>query len=277
VRCGDCDLWDAERVLAVRRAPRWEQTPQIAADFRPQQKAGEICGFIGMILQKTLPGGTAGHHTRILSRVEDQLNALNKYLVGAAGAATLLALVHTVGVTFAQEEREPQRVLFIAESDTGKVWANLTLTLQRTAEPYLPMVVAVENLHKKSITIDRGSFWLSDLDDILYFMPSVKEVRKNYDKIVMDYRMVSYAGIPWENWRWTDRLERANFFPDLRSTWGATVRDHVTLRHRHAMVNLLYFERPRNLQSGRPFFLNVHPKGWEIPIRIRFVISQAPR
>ena len=151
------------------------------------------------------------------------------------------------------------------------MWSNATLTLQRTAEPYLPIVVAVENLHKKSITIDRGSFWLSDLDDILYFMPSVKEVRKNYDKIVMDYRMVSYAGIPWENWRWTDRLERANFFPDLRSTWGATVRDHVTLRHRHAMVNLLYFERPRNLQSGRPFFLNVHPKGWEIPIRIRFV------
>jgi hypothetical protein len=38
------------------------------------------------------------------------------------------------------------------------------------------------------------------------------------------------------------------------------------------MVNLLYFERPRNLQAGRPFFLAVHPEGWEIPIRIRLVI-----
>lgn len=201
------------------------------------------------------------------------MKAFTKFVVCAAAAATPLAMGLSVGVTAGQEEKEPQRVLFIAENDSGKVWANLTLTLQRTAEPYLPMVVAVENLQRKSITIDRESFWLSDLDDIVYVMPSVKEVRKYYDKIVMDYRMVSYAGIPWENWRWTSRLESANFFPDLRSTRGNTVRDHVTLRHRHAMVNLLYFERPRNLQRGRPFFLTVHPKGWEIPIRIRIVIS----
>ncbi len=36
-------LAGAERVLAARRAPRWEQTPQIAADSRPQQIVGEIC------------------------------------------------------------------------------------------------------------------------------------------------------------------------------------------------------------------------------------------
>jgi hypothetical protein len=204
---------------------------------------------------------------------------LNKSVVGPAAAATVLAMSLAVGGVVArpdtkqEEEQEPQRVLFIAENDAGKVWANLALTLQRTAEPYLPMVVAVENLSRNSIEIDRESFWLSDLDDIVYFMPTVKEVRRNYDKIVMDYRMVSYAGIPWENWRWTNRLDSANFFPDLRSTRGNTVRDHVTLRHRHAMVNLLYFERPRKLQRGRPFFLAVHPKGWEIPIRIRILIS----
>jgi hypothetical protein len=45
VRCGVCDPRGAERVLAVRRAPRGEQMPQIAADFRPQQKAGEKCGL----------------------------------------------------------------------------------------------------------------------------------------------------------------------------------------------------------------------------------------
>jgi hypothetical protein len=205
--------------------------------------------------------------------------ALNKFVVGTAAAATLLAMALAVDGVIArpdpkqEQETEPQRVLFIAENDAGKVWANITLTLQRTAEPYLPMVVAVENMSKNSIVLDRENFWLSDLDNIVYFMPTVKEVRKNYDKIVMDYRMVSYAGIPWENWRWTNRLESANFFPDLRSTRGNTVRDHLTLRQRHAMVNLLYFERPRNLQRGRPFFLVVHPKGWEIPIRIRLLIS----
>lgn len=201
--------------------------------------------------------------------------SLSKPICGVVIAATGLFFWLGVGAVPAQEEEEqgPQRVLFIAENDAGKVWANITLTLQRSGEPYLPMVVAVENNSKKSIVIKRESFWLSDLDDLVYFMPSVKEVRKNYDKIVMDYRMVSYAGIPWENWRWTRRLESANFFPDLRSTRGNTVRDHVTLRKRHAMVNLLYFERPRNLQRGRPFFLVVHPKGWEIPIRIRVLIS----
>ena len=190
----------------------------------------------------------------------------------AAVAAFLAVLCLAVGFAVAQEE-EPGRVLFIAENEVGKVWANLTLTVQRTNEPYLPMVVAVENLGRKSITLDRESFWLSDLDDIVYVMPTVKEVRKNYDKIVMDYRMVSYAGIPWENWSWTRRLESTNFFPDLRSTRGNTVNDRATLRHRHAMVGLLYFERPRNLQSGRPFFLTVLPRGWEVPIRIRLIIS----
>ncbi len=197
-------------------------------------------------------------------------------VVRFALAATLPVVVClSVGPAVAQheEKQEAQRILYIAENDAGKVWANLTLTLQRTAEPYLPVVVAVENMSRGSIVLDRESFWLSDLDDIIYVMPTVKEVRKNYEKIVMDYRMVSYAGIPWENWRWTNRLESANFFPDLRSTWGSTVRDHVTLRQRHAMVNLLYFERPRNLQPGIPFFLNVQPNGWEIPIRIRLVIS----
>ena len=228
-----------------------------------------------MILHRDILSRTARHHTRILSGVEKEKMAQSKRIVGNATAGTLLVVCLTVGVVIAQqdEEQEAQRVLFIAENEVGKVWVNLTLTLQRTAEPYLPMVVAVENMSRSSIAIDRESFWLSDLDDIFYFMPTVKEVRKNYDKIVMDYRMVSYAGIPWENWRWTSRLESANFFPDLRSTRGNTVRDHVTLRHRHAMVNLLYFERPRNLQRGRPFFLTVHPKGWEIPIRIRITIS----
>ncbi len=201
----------------------------------------------------------------------------SKIFVGAAFAATLLVIAVAGDMVIAyqdqEQEAEPQRVLFIAENDAGKVWANITLTLQRTGESYLPMVVAVENMSKKSIQLDRESFWLADLDDIVYVMPSVKEVRKYYDKTVMDYRMVSYAGIPWENWRWTNRFESANFFPDLRSTRGNTVRDHLTLRRRHAMVNLLYFERPRNLQRGRPFFLVVHPIGWEIPIRIRLLIS----
>jgi hypothetical protein len=216
---------------------------------------------------------TAGHHTRILGQVEDESLNLFRSFFGVTTMALAVAGALAVTVALA-EEREPQRFLFIAENENGKVWANLSLTVQRTGEPYLPMVVAVENLHKKSITLTRDSFWLSDLENIVYVMPSVKEVRRNYDKLVMDYRAVSYAGIPWENWRWMRKLEPANFFPDLRATRGrSTVQDRVTLRQRHAMVNLLYFEKPRNVELGRPFFLTVQPEGWEIPIRMRFVIT----
>ena len=185
----------------------------------------------------------------------------------------LCAVAVAVGSVLAQESGPPQ-ILFIAENDFGKVWVNTSLTLQRTNEPYLPMVVAVENLGQKSITLDRSSFWLTDLDGIVYVMPSVKEQRKNYAKTVIDYRMVSYAGIPWEGWRWNRRLEPANFFPNLRASSGNTTRDRMTLRQRHAIVDLLYFERPRNLSLNRPFFLDVHPKkGWEIPIRLRIVLN----
>ena len=200
--------------------------------------------------------------------------SVSKIATLASLAALLTVGFVTVDAVPAEEQQTP-RFLFIAENENGKVWANVTLTIQRTREPYLPMVVAVENHQKKSITLDRESFWLSDLDDIVYIVPSVKEVRKNYDKTVMDYRTVSWAGIPWENWRYTRRLERSNFFPDLRaSSTGNTVLDRVTLRQRHAMVSLFYFEKPRNLAPGKPFFLVVQPqKGWEIPIRMRIVLA----
>jgi hypothetical protein len=171
------------------------------------------------------------------------------------------------------QEAEPLQILFIAENELGKVWVNTSLTLQRTSEPYLPMVVAVQNLQQKNADLDRSSIWLADLEGIIYVMPTVKEFRKNYKKSNIDYRMVSYSGIPWEGWRWNRRLEPANFFPDLRATRGNTTRDRITLRKKHAIVNLLYFERPRNLQPDRPFFLVVHAEGWEAPIRLRLVLS----
>jgi len=177
-----------------------------------------------------------------------------------------------VGLVLAQETG-PLQILFIAENEVGKVWVNTSLTLQRTAEPYLPMVVAVQNLGEKNATLERNSIWLADLQGVIYVMPTVKEFRKNYKRSNIDYRMVSYGGIPWEGWRWNRRLEPANFFPDLRASTGNTTRDRITLRKRHAIVNLLYFERPRNLQPNKPFFLVVHPEGWEVPIRIRLILS----
>ena len=175
----------------------------------------------------------------------------------------------------AQDQDEPrqQQIVFVAEHDEGTVWVNVSLTLQRTDEPYVPIVLGIQNKNSKSATIKRESIWLSDLDGLIYQMPSIKEWRKNYGRIVMDRRLVTTGEIPWEVWQRSRRFSSSNFFPDMRVNRGATVIDHVSLRKGNGMVDLFYFDRPRNQFYGRPFFVTVHPKGWEEPIRIRITLS----
>jgi hypothetical protein len=103
-------------------------------------------------------------------------------------------------------------------------------------------------------------------------MPSIKEWRKNYGKISIDRRMVSVGGIPWQVWQSSNRFASTNFFPDLNISRGGTARDAVTLPEGWGMADLMYFERPRSLDSGRPFFLAVFGEGWEEPIRLRLVL-----
>ena len=186
-----------------------------------------------------------------------------------------IAILLALGLTafaLAGQERESQ-ILFIGENEFGKVWANLSLTRQRDAEPYIPMVVSVLNKSRETVKLTRDTIWLNDLDGLVYSMPTVKELRKNYDRAGMDHRMVSTSGIPWEGWRRSGRLAPSNFFPNLRMASGNTVKDRVILRENYAMVDLLYFERPRALVLYKPFILEVHPEGWEVPIRLRLFIS----
>ena len=185
--------------------------------------------------------------------------------------AAVLVLGLVVGVIAAKDPES--QILFIAENDFGKVWANLSLTRQRDAEPYIPIVVSVLNKSRETVKLTRDTIWLNDLDGLVYSMPTVKELRKNYDRSGLDHRMVSTSGIPWEGWRRSGRLAPSNFFPDLRMTSGNTVKDRVILRENYAMVDLLYFERPRALVLYKPFILEVHPEGWEVPIRLRLFIS----
>jgi hypothetical protein len=176
------------------------------------------------------------------------------------------------GPVGAQEPEQP-RFEVVAEDDNGRVWAVLSLTGQRVDEAYLPIVVGVQNNAKKPVTLNRDSFRLRDLDGIIYLMPSVRDWRKNYDKIVLDRRMMSTGGIPWRVWYTSRKLGPTNFFPDLQTGRGNILRDSVTLRRGHGMMDLLYFERPRNLSAGRPFFLEVWGKNWESPIRLRLLLS----
>lgn len=175
-----------------------------------------------------------------------------------------------VSLSLAQEP-EPPRYEFIAENEDARVWAVLTLTGQRLDEPYIPIVVGVQSNTKKPVTLDRDSFRLRDLDGLIYLMPSVRDWRRNYDKIVIDRRMMSTGGIPWRVWSTSRKLGPTNFYPDLSTGRGNVLRDSVTLRRGYGMIDLLYFERPRDLAAGRPFFLEVWAEGWEAPIRLRLV------
>lgn len=188
---------------------------------------------------------------------------------------TIVALVFVLagGVLLAQdaEEEQPKYVFFV-EDTKARVWANLTLTGQRADEPYIPIVIGVQNMQQKAVTLDQASFRLSDLDDLIYVMPTVKAWRKSYDKIVMDRRTMSASGIPWQVWQTGRRLGETNFFPDLRSQRGNVLRDSVTLRKGYGMVDILYFERPRRFSANRPFFLEVWGEGWESPIKMRLMV-----
>jgi hypothetical protein len=191
-----------------------------------------------------------------------------------AGHVVTLALVLLGGAfVLAEETVDPPRVLFIAEDDQGKVWANLSLLLRDSSGAYLPMVIGVQNKSDSEIRLNRESFWLADLDGVIYPMPSVRNWRKHSKRIVLDRRLMSTGGIPWEVWYSSRRFARSNFFPDLRPTRGNTTMDNVNLRTGFGMVDLMYFERLRQMELHRPFFLTIHPKGWERPIRLRLYLS----
>lgn len=183
-----------------------------------------------------------------------------------------LALVVAVGIAVAGDDDSGD--VLAAQNEFGQVWVNLRLTRQRLAEPYLPIVVGVLNNADQPVEITRDRVWLSDSNDIVYSMPSVKQLRKGYDRAALDRRALSTDGIPWRVWASSGMLEPSNFFPDLRARRGNNVvRDRITLRRGHGMVDLLYFETPRDLAPGKPFVLEVHPDGWEQPIRMLLRVS----
>jgi len=179
-----------------------------------------------------------------------------------------------VSLATGQDSEDEPRVLFVASDDQGTVWANVSLTLQNRSDAYLPMVIAVQNNSSQEIRLDRESFFLTDMDGVVYTMPTVKQWRKNYDRIVIDRRLLSTGGIPWEVWYRAGRLARSNFFPDLSGRRGNTTVSSIVLRNGYGMVDLMYFEQLRSNQISRPFILTVQPKkGWEAPIRLRLYLS----
>jgi len=158
-------------------------------------------------------------------------------------------------------------LLVVGENEMGSVWANISLTALRVDEPFLPMVVAVQNRSDGPVKIDRQSMWLIGPTRERFPMAQLKEIRKGYNKTRLDSRIATSAGIPVDVWYRQNRLRESNFFPDI-GTRGGTVIDRLTLRRLDAMVDLVYFHRPRGLTLDTPFVLEVAPEGWEVPLRM---------
>jgi hypothetical protein len=182
--------------------------------------------------------------------------------------AVLLVAVAT-GLAVASDGQ----IVFSERSETGQLWANLSLTYQRVGEPYLPMVIGVQNLSGETLELNRGSFRLIGPDGRRSPMADLKTLRKSYDKSTIDRRIMTTSGIPADVWSRQRRLRESNFFPDVGQSRRTTVIDRVTLRRGDATVDLIYFEAPTGLALGTPFVLEVMPEGWEAPLRLRLILG----
>jgi hypothetical protein len=164
---------------------------------------------------------------------------------------------------------QESQVLHSAQGRFGTVWANVTVTHQRVTEPYLPFVIAIQNHGAETVTIDRAAVRLIGPDGTRYPMADLKEVRQDYDKMRLDRRIATSAGIPAEVWYRQRRLRESKI-----GGRGGTVIDRVALRRNDALVDLVYFRRPRALALNTPFIIEVGPEGWEVPTRLGIRLAQ---
>jgi hypothetical protein len=167
------------------------------------------------------------------------------------------------------------QVVFSEKSELGQLWANLSLSYLRLEEPFLPMVVGVQNLSQQTMRLDRSSFRLIGPDGRRYPMAELKTVRGSYGKFSLDRRIASANGIPADLWARQRNLRESNFFPDVGLSRRPTVIDHVTLARRDGMVDLVYFETPAGLAAGVPFVLEVVPTDGPAPLRLRLMLGSS--
>lgn len=179
--------------------------------------------------------------------------------------ALVLAVVLAVAAPGVPQESQ---LVNVGETDFGAVWANIHLTRMRVEEPYLPMVIGIQNLGSGSVRIDRDAIRLVGPDGRRYPVAGLKEVRKEYDKLNVDRRIANANGIPWEVWYRQRRFRESNFFPGVMNRRG-TVIDDVVLRRQDGMVDIVYFPTPRGLALDTPIALEIAAEGWEAPLQLR--------
>jgi hypothetical protein len=192
---------------------------------------------------------------------------------GRAGWSAVVAGAAAACLAAVMAGAQDGRVVFSEKSEAGQLWANLSLTSLRVHEPYLPMVIGVQNMSERSAVLDRSSFRLIGPDGNRYPMAELKAFREGYDKGSLDRRIASASGIPIDIWARQRSLRESNFFPDVGLSRRPTVINKVTLGRRDGLADLVYFVTPPGLAPGQPFILEVQPSNWPAPLRLRLMLS----
>lgn len=163
---------------------------------------------------------------------------------------------------------------FQGEDEHIIVAVDVELTRLRLEEKYFPLSVKIANKRLPSLTLTRSSFILIDDKRIPHYMPDIKELQKEYDKLTPDSRYRSQTGLlrdqmptSFTHYRRAD----SNFFPDTAG--GARVIDEVYVRQRGFMEDVIYFPMPPGGIKGKVLIFRVDAEELEVPADIAFSVN----
>jgi hypothetical protein len=163
---------------------------------------------------------------------------------------------------------------FQGEDEHIIVAVDVELTRLRLEEKYFPLSVKVANKRLPSLTLTRNSFIFIDENRIPYYMPDIKELQKNYDKLTPDSKFRSQTGLLRDQMPTSFTYYRradSNFFPAVAG--GGRVINEVYVRQRGFMEDMIYFPMPPDGITGKVVILRVDAEELEVPADIAFSVN----
>ena len=148
------------------------------------------------------------------------------------------------------------------------------MALRRKGENYFPLSIKIANKNLLSLTLDRDSLTLIDVNSEVYFMPTVNELQANYDKLIPDHKFMSRTGLLADKMSTSFsfyRKAQSNFFPQTQG--AGRIIDTVYIQNKGFMEDFIYFPMPLEGISGRVFILRIEAPELDFPFEIRFRIK----
>jgi hypothetical protein len=163
---------------------------------------------------------------------------------------------------------------FEGEDEHIIVVVDVELTRLRLEEKYFPLSIKIANKRLPSLTLTRDSFILIDDNRMPHYMPDIKELQKNYEKLTPDSKFRSQTGLLRDQMLTSFSYYRkadSNFFPVTAGS--ARVIDKVYVRQRGFMEDVIYFPMPPGGIKGKVLILRVDAEELEVPADIAFTVN----